>query len=174
MPGRYFQYNSSPEVTTCFAIHALISTVQVGLCREDLEVEGREGRVTYSLTLMCAASPCLQRYCKQHTTLHLPASNSCPQFVAQHPTSLLSVYHSPSQDCVWQRHQLSLASAGPHHRHRARLLHLGRDQPHQPPQERHHQHQRAPGGRGHRAGQGAGAEGAGAGGGKWWSRSSRG
>ena len=87
---------------------------------------------------------------------------------------LLSVYHSPSQDCVWQQHQLSLASAGPHHRHRARLLHLGRDQPHQPPQEWHHHHQRAPGGRGHRAGQGAGAEGAGAGGGKWWSRSSRG
>ena len=65
-----------------------ISTVQVWSCREDLEVWGREGRVTCSLTLLCAASPFMQRYCTQHTTLHSPAIyNISPQLAAQRLTS---------------------------------------------------------------------------------------
>ena len=55
-----------------FCHTTLISTVQVWWCREDLELEGREGRVTCSLTLLCSASPCMRRYCTHPTTLHSP------------------------------------------------------------------------------------------------------
>ena len=67
----------------------LISTVQVWCCREDLQIEGREGRVACSLTLLCAASPFMQRYCTQHTTLQSTANcNNFPQLSVQRLTLL--------------------------------------------------------------------------------------
>ena len=37
----------------------------MGWCKADLEVVGKEGKVTCSLTMLSAASPCMQRYTLQ-------------------------------------------------------------------------------------------------------------